>query len=158
MKRSIIIFNLILVSFIGYGQSDSLPSPEAYFSAIIVSNIDSSIIWYSSNFGFEVLNRIELEEKGIKQVNLKCGNILIELIELKSSLSPKSLLENHPEKTKINGFFKLGFLVPEFDKWVNALKQSEVEFYGEVVKDNLSGKRMLLVMDPDGNRIQLFEK
>ena len=158
MKRSIIIFNIILVSFMGYGQSGSLPSPEAYFTAIIVSNIDSSIIWYASNFGFEVLNRVELEEKSLKQANLRSGNMLIELIELKSSLSPKTLLENHPKKTKINGFFKLGFLVPEFDKWIDSLKQSDVEFYGEVVIDDLSGKRMQLVMDPDGNRIQLFEK
>lgn len=142
----------------GYGQSGSLPSPEAYFTAIIVSNIDSSIIWYASNFGFEVLNRVELEEKSLKQANLRSGNMLIELIELKSSLSPKTLLENHPKKTKINGFFKLGFLVPEFDKWIDSLKQSDVEFYGEVVIDDLSGKRMQLVMDPDGNRIQLFEK
>jgi catechol 2,3-dioxygenase-like lactoylglutathione lyase family enzyme len=158
MKRAIIIFNLILVSFIGYAQSDSLPPPEAYFSAIIVNDIDASIDWYSSNFGFEVLNRVELEGKGLRQANLKCGNTLIELIELTSSVSPQSLLEDHPKKTKIDGFFKFGFLVSEFEKWVDALKQSEVEFYGDVVTDDLSGKRMLLVKDPDGNRIQLFEK
>lgn len=83
---------------------------------------------------------------------------MIELIELKSSLSPKSLLENHPKKTKIDGFFKFGFLVSEFEKWVDALKKSKVEFYGDIVIDNLTGKRMLLVKDPDGNRIQIFEK
>ena len=136
-----------------------MPSnPEAYFSAIIVNDIESSITWYSNNFGFEVLNKIESEEKGFKQANLKCGNILIELIELKSSLSPKSILENHPKKTKIDGFFKFGFLVSEFEKWVDALKKSKVEFYGDVVTDKLSGKKTLLIKDSDGNRIQIFEK
>jgi catechol 2,3-dioxygenase-like lactoylglutathione lyase family enzyme len=158
MKNTLIILNLILISFISYGQNQSLPDPEAYFSAIIVNDIESSITWYSNNFGFKVLNKIESEEKGFKQANLKCGNILIELIELELSLSPKSLLENHPKKTKIDGFFKLGFLVSEFEKWVDYLKQSKVEFYGSVVTDNLSGKKMLLIKDPDGNRIQLFEK
>ena len=158
MKRTLIVLNLILVSFTSYGQRESLPNPEAYFSAIIVNDIEASITWYSDNFGFKVLNKIESEEKGFKQANLKCGSILIELIELKLSLTSKSLLENHPEKTKIDGFFKFGFLVSEFEKWVDALKESKVEFYGDVVIDNLSGKRMLLVKDPDGNRIQLFEK
>ena len=158
MKRTLIIFNLILVSFISHGQHDSLLNPEAYFSAIIVNDIESSIIWYSNNFGFKVLNKIESEEKGFKQANLKCGNILIELIELKSSLSPNSILKNHPKKTKIDGFFKFGFLVSEFEKWVDYLKKSKVEFYGSVVTDNVSGKKMLLILDPDGNRIQIFEK
>lgn len=158
MKKSFIILYFILVSYISYGQTESLPDPEAYFSAIIVNDIESSIKWYSNNFGFKVLNKIESEEKGFKQANLKCGNILIELIELESSLSPESLLENYSKKTKINGFFKLGFIVSEFEKWVDYLKQSEVEFYGDVVTDNLSGKRMLLIKDLDGNRIQIFEK
>jgi len=158
MKKTLIIIIFILVSFISYGQSEPLPNPEAYFSAIIVNDIETSISWYSNNFGFKVLNKIKSEEKGFKQANLKCGNMLMELIELESSLSPKSLLENHPKKTKIDGFFKFGFLVSEFEKWVDALKQSKVEFYGDVVTDNLSGKKMLIIKDPDGNRIQIFEK
>jgi hypothetical protein len=158
MKKTFIILNFILVSIFGYGQNESLPDPEAYFSAIIVNDIESSITWYSNNFGFKVLNKIESEEKGFKQANLKRGSILIELIELESSLSPDSLLENYPKKTKIDGFFKFGFLVSEFEKWVEYLKQSKVEFYGDVVTDNLSGKKMLLIKDPDGNRIQIFEK
>lgn len=149
---------LVLVSFTSHGQSKSLPTIEAYFSAIIVNDIDSSINWYSNNFGFKLLNKTESEERGFKQANLICGNILIELLELKSSLSSKSILENHPKKTKIEGFFKFGFLVSEFDDWVDTLKHAKVEFYGDVVTDELSGKRMLLIKDPDGNRIQLFEK
>jgi len=158
MKQTLIVFNLILVSLFSYGQNETLPSPEAYFSAIIVSDMESSITWYSTNFGFKVLNKIESEEKGFKQANLKVGNVLIELIELDSSLSPIDLLENHPKKTRIDGFFKFGFLVSEFDTWVEYLKQSKVEFYGSVVTDNLSGKKMLIIKDLDGNRIQLFEK
>ena len=158
MKSSIILFNFLLVSFMSNAQSDSLPDPEAYFTAIIVNDIGASISWYSSNFGFKVLNKVESEERGFKQANLNRGDVLIELIELNSSLTPKKLLENQPKKTKIDGFFKFGFRVTEFDKWVDALKKLKVEFYGDVVTDGLSGKRMLLIYDPDGNRIQIFEK
>ena len=58
----------------------------------------------------------------------------------------------------IDGFFKIGFLVDEFDAWVNRLREAEVEIHGRVVTDKNLGKRMLIIKDPDGNRIQLFEK
>ena len=158
MKKAIIVLLLAISTSFSYGQITSLPKPEAYFSAIIVSDIEASITWYSKSFGFTVINKVASEERGFKQANLQCGKILIELIELTSSVSPKNLLKNHPKKTKIDGFFKFGFLVSEFEKWVTHLKQLEVEFYGSVVTDPNSKKRMLLVKDPDGNRIQLFEK
>jgi hypothetical protein len=77
---------------------------------------------------------------------------------LNNSLSVTEILKNHPKKTKIDGFFKFGFLVSEFEKWVTHLEQCKVEFYGTVVADPISKKRMVLIKDPDGNRIQLFEK
>jgi len=43
MKSSIILFNFLLVSFMSNAQSDSLPDPEAYFTAIIVNDIGASI-------------------------------------------------------------------------------------------------------------------
>ena len=45
----------------------------------------------------------------------------------------------------------------DFDTWVARLKATGVEFQGDVVIDKTSGKKMLVVKDPDGNRIQLFE-
>ena len=158
MKKAIALFLFVSCSSFFYGQTKSLPTPEAHFSAIIVSNIGTSINWYSDSFGFKVLNKVVSEKRGFKQANLKCGNILIELIELNNSLTATDILKNHPKKTKIDGFFKFGFIVSKFDKWVTHLKQLKVEFYGTVVTDPISKKRMILLKDPDGNRIQLFEK
>jgi len=69
---------LILISITGYSQNKKLSNPEPYFTAIIVSNIDTAIYWYSDKLGFEVLNQVDLVERGIKQANLKCGNTLID--------------------------------------------------------------------------------
>ena len=33
-----------------------------------------------------------------------------------------------------------------------------IEFHGQVVHDANSGKKMVIIRDPDGNRIQFFEK
>ncbi len=158
MKDKVILIFIILISFKGFSQDKPLPSPEAYFSAIIVSDIESSIDWYSNVFGFKVLSNVESEERGFKQANLKCDNILVELLELKSALTPENVLENYPKGSKINGFFKFGFIVSEFDAWVEHLKELNVEFHGNVVIDPLVNKKMLIVKDPDGNRIQIFEK
>jgi len=35
--------------------------------------------------------------------------------------------------------------------------ESKVDFNGGVVEDPVSGKKMVIILDPDGNRIQLFE-
>lgn len=160
MKKLLIILILSHLSFIGHSQNDSnlLSDPEAYFSALIVSDIDNSISWYAKNLGFKILNKNEIQEMEFKQANLKRGNIMIELIELNSAVSPKNVIPNHNNKTRIVGFFKIGFFVSGFEKWTNHLIQRKVNFHGKVVIDNISGKKMMIIKDPDGNRIQIFEK
>ena len=157
MKFFQIIFLLSIASNT-YSQVDKLPKPTASFYAIIVSDIEASSNWYSKAFGFEVLNKMELEERGIKQANLKCGNTLLELIELDNSLSQDEMLENRQKGTKMQGFFKFGLTVAEFDKWFKHLNTLKVEFNGTVVNDPDTNKKMVIVKDPDGNRIQLFEQ
>ena len=59
---------------------------------------------------------------------------------------------------RVTGFFKIGFLVTEFDMWIDHLTNEKVDFYGNIVTDDTTGKRMAIITDPDGNRIQIFEK
>ena len=158
MKKSLIIFVSIFASFTCYSQTTKLPNPEAYFSALIVSDIEKSIDWYSKNLGFELLNKNESKEFEYKQANLKRGGVLIELIELGSAVSPEIVIPNYTAKTRVKGFFKVGFLIADFDQWIEELTKLKVEFHGSVVKSNETGKKMVIIKDPDGNRIQLFEK
>lgn len=155
--RLLILF-LGCFSLTGFSQSSSPPDLEAYFSAMIVKDIDQSIQWYSDILGFEILNQTESEKMGFEQANLKRGAILIELISLQSAVSPSDVIPDYSSKTKLHGFFKTGFLVGDFDQWMDHLNRLKVDFHGRVVIDQLSGKRMVIVKDPDGNRIQIFEK
>jgi len=155
------ILGLLIVTFFSFtsqAQNDTLPDMESYFTALIVQNIDSSIYWYKDVLGFEVLNKLESEERGFKQANLSRGNTLIELIEIQAAVSPEEVIPYYSPKTRIIGFFKTGFLVSDFDRWMAHLTRLKVHFHGEVVADNISGKKMIIVKDPDGNRIQIFEK
>ncbi len=83
---------------------------------------------------------------------------MIELIEIKFSLDPSKIIESKPKGTRVQGFFNFGFKVKEFDEWISHLEESNTLFQGEVVADPVSNKRMVIVLDPDGNRIQLFEE
>jgi catechol 2,3-dioxygenase-like lactoylglutathione lyase family enzyme len=135
-------------------QSKPLGLSEG-FAAFIVKDIKTSIEWYSNNLGFELINQTELKERGIKQANLKLGNTKIELIESQSSIDPT---ENNTKKGLVQGIFKVGFIVTKFDNWANHLIKFQLITEKDIVIDPTDKKRMLIIKDPDGNRIQLFEK
>ena len=143
---------------IACAQQDQLADPIPYFMAIIVSDVDTSINWYDNTLGFEVLNRVDMSERGLRQANLKHGDAALELIELSTALSPKDLLKGKPKKTKIAGLFKFGFAVNDFDEWAKFLTDKIPGLEDQIVNDPNTGKKMVIILDPDGNRIQLFEK
>lgn len=157
MKKLLFLLSF-LVLFLAAAQETPLPDPEAYFSAVIVEDFESSLNWYTGVLGFKVINKQASEERGFKQANIKRGDILLELIELNSALSPKTALPGYTNKTRLTGFFKIGFLITDFDRWIKQLETLETSFYGNIVEDPVSKKRMVIITDPDGNRIQLFEK
>ncbi len=139
-------------------QASALPAPRPYFTAIIVSDIDTAIQWYTEKLGFELRNRVELPERNIRQANLHHGHALIELIQIGTALFPSDLLADQPKGTQIAGVSKFGFSVADFDRWIEFLTEAGAEFLGRVVQDTVSGKKTIIVIDPDGNLVQLFEE
>jgi catechol 2,3-dioxygenase-like lactoylglutathione lyase family enzyme len=140
-----------------YGQQEYIPEIEANFSALIVKDMGSSIQWYTEILGFKIIDKKEVVEFGLKQSNLKSGNTRLELIELESAVSPEKTIPNYNSKTRLVGLFKIGFLVSEFDKFMDHLQENHVKMHGDIVTDKESGKRMVIIKDPDDNRIQIFE-
>ncbi|MEP1031972.1 VOC family protein [Ekhidna sp.] len=156
--KKIFTLAILCTSYLGYAQEKPELTLDAYFSAIIVADIDSSINWYSTVLGFEIQNRVDSEERGFRQSNLNRNGILLELIQLDRAVQPKDVLPNFTKKTRMNGFFKIGFKVSDFEKWIDHLEKSKASFSGNIVSDPLTGKKMIIITDPDGNRIQIFEK
>ncbi len=158
MKKLSCLLIFLFCSNVGFSQDFDSLELEAYFTAIIVNDIEASIDWYTSILGFEVINRFSSEERGFKQSNLDRNGILIELIELNQAVNPEDVIPNYTNKTRLIGLYKAGFQVQAFENWASHLEKSEVEFYGNTVINPISGKKMLIILDPDGNRIQIFEK
>ncbi|MEP2023102.1 MAG: VOC family protein [Reichenbachiella sp.] len=158
MKHILPIFFTLLLTFSSHAQTSSPKDLTPYFTAIIVSNMDSSLVWYQQVLGFDVVNNKQFPEMGFKQANMTRGSASLELIELSSAINPQEVIPNYNAKTKIQGLFKFGFQVDDFDKWIEYLEEQKVPFNGGVVTDELTNKRMVIILDPDNNRIQLFEK
>ena len=158
MKKIVLIFFLVYSSFLSYSQDASSLDIEPYFTSIIVKDFDDSMNWYTNVLGLEVLSKMESEERGFKLANLKRENMLIELLELNKAVNLNDIVPDYNSKTRIVGLFKMGFQVSEFDAWVEHLTHQNVDFYGNIVTDPTSGKRMIIITDPDGNRVQIFEE
>lgn len=153
MKKYLLIILLILTI-------DRLPGQgiEPYFSAVIVKNIDSSVKWYTTVLELDILKRLESEEDGYKIVILGKADCLVELMELRSAISRDEVLKNAPAGSRITGIMKIGFQLNNIDSIFNRLKSMQVRFRGNMVTDQVTGRRMFIVEDPDGNLVQFFEK
>ncbi len=104
------------------------------------------------------MNQVELKERGLRMANLKSGKGWIELIEFKDAVSQEELQKDAAKKTRLIGIFKFGFIVTDLSQWIKRLSDSGVKFNGDIVKDPNIAMRMIILKDPDGNRVQLFEK
>jgi hypothetical protein len=120
--------------------------------------MDTSISWYNEHLDFEVINQIESVERGFRQANLQNDQMTLELIELKSALSAMSVIPNYSAKTKLQGFFKIGYSIDDFDRTISNLETGKVNFQGSVVTDPNTRKKTVIILDPDKNRIQLIEQ
>lgn len=158
MKKLVAYLIIALAGYTAYGQADELAGPSPYFSALIVKDMDASISWYMEMLGYEVVDQKNLKEMKFRQANLKRGASALELIELGSAIDPADVVDGYNAKTKLHGIFKIGFTVVDFDQWLAYLQSANAEFHGDVVADPVTGNRMVIVKDPDGNRIQLFER
>lgn len=155
MNRIFLTGCLLIGSILGHSQT---PDLRASFIAIIVSDMDSSSRWYKDLLNFQEVGRIENADIGLVQVNLIRGEARIELIEIQSAIDHNQILGTAGKGKRLTGLFKVGFSVKNFDGCIEHLNSNEIEVADDIVTDPLTGGRMVVIRDPDGNRIQLFEE
>ena len=149
---------LLLVFVCSCIAQDNQREGQLTFFALVVSDIDASIEWYSRTLEFDVVNTNIAEEMQFRHANLKYGNVLLELIELGSSLDPAEAIEGFTPKTYLQGLFKVGFAVSDLETRVAGWKEAGIAMKGDIVRDPVTKRQMIILLDPDGNRIQLFER
>ncbi len=117
--------------------------------AIIASDLDKSLDFYTKILGFTEMSRIERKERESTIVYLDAGNFKVELFSFPDT--PKRM--SYPEAT---GLRHIAFAVKNFDAIVKSLHERGIIFEGERI-DPTSQKRVVFFMDPDDLPIEIVE-
>jgi catechol 2,3-dioxygenase-like lactoylglutathione lyase family enzyme len=154
--RSLFTIIILMILLTTKGQTASVPVYEPYFSAIVVSNADSSAIWYKTLLGLKEKEKMNDPAGSYKVIILESPKFLLELLELKGSLLHKNILEGEPDGIRIQGHLKMGFRITDADEWLKHLAALKINV-PQVWTNPTTNKRNFIVSDPDGNLIQFFD-
>ncbi len=117
--------------------------------AIIVSDYDVSKNFYVNKLGFDVIRENYREARNDWKLDLKCGDIELEIFG--ESDPPKRV--SRPEAC---GLRHLAFRVESVEETVKALETLGI-ICEPIRTDDYNGKRMTFFSDPDGLPLELHE-
>ncbi|HTZ06439.1 MAG TPA: VOC family protein [Gaiellaceae bacterium] len=124
-----------------------------HHAAVRVSDLDRSIAWYGTSFGFEVEHRGRVPEGTPIAMLRTAGGAGVELFELAPREDPHW---SGPIAALEEGVVHFGLAVPD----VEAAFERAVAAGGRAVwppRDApVSGKRIAFLADPDGNLVELI--
>lgn len=117
--------------------------------AIITSNYEKSKDFYVNKLGFEIIRENYRENRDDYKLDLKLGDIELEIFGIKES--PKRL--SYPEAC---GLRHLAFHVDNIEEVIAELRDNGIEC--EPIRvDEFTGKKMTFFFDPDNLPLELHE-
>ncbi|MGM3308026.1 SMU1112c/YaeR family gloxylase I-like metalloprotein [Anabaena sp. WFMT] len=117
--------------------------------AIICADYQNSKRFYVEVLGFEIIQETFRSERNSYKLDLKIGNIQIELF---SFPHPPQRVSN-PEAC---GLRHLAFTVEDIEESVSYLKSHNIEVENIRV-DEITGKRFTFFQDPDNLPLEIYE-
>jgi mono/diheme cytochrome c family protein/predicted enzyme related to lactoylglutathione lyase len=135
-----------VASYVRRARRDTILAPlfglRPFLAGINVPDADSAARWYRDNLGFTENGASTIN--GLRQVVVERGPYAIEML---SSNDAKGL-----------GVSKLGFVVDDLDPVLKELQQRGVHIVRGITALPQFQIRFLLIQDPNGNVIQLFDR
>ncbi|MEZ5464624.1 MAG: VOC family protein [Lysobacteraceae bacterium] len=135
------------------GEARHTPSPT--FFALSVADLDASVAWYAKMLDLKA-NPVH-DADGVRITLMTGERLVVELIEHKEAQGAGDD-EDTTRRYLRHGLFKVGYYVDDLDAEVERLGEHGARFRGRVVTDELLRARTILVLDPEGNIVQLFER
>ena len=117
--------------------------------AIICSNYQKSKRFYVDTLGFEILNETFRSERDSYKLDLKQGNLQIELFSF-----PNTPLR--PSRPESCGLRHLAFAVENIDKYVEYLETKQITVE-KIRIDEITGKKFTFFADPDDLPLEIYE-
>lgn len=137
------------------GEKLSWEGKSPQFVALSVGDIDSMAAWYETMFDLEPGTVNELQDGAVRQTSLRNEHLIIELVQHDQAASRAS--HDIARSYFIHGIFKVGFFVEDIEHAIATLEKRGATFRGRLMEIREHGVRTILVEDPEGNTVQLFE-
>ena len=160
MKASIALLLLAAVSPLTAQQPAAADAPvistaSGAFFALSVPDADASARWYREKLGLSVTMDVpRTDASRVRAVILRGGGLLVELIQRDGSVKPEA-----PAGTGapgVQGIFKVGVIVDDFDRTLAQLRSRGVEIaYGPYPRQPNQPPN-LIIRDNAGNLIQVL--
>ena len=119
---------------------------EGGYFAVIVNDIEVSAEWYQVTFGLSPASRMT-EAGRFEIVNLSKPGMFVELLQLDAAAEQPA--------GRVKGLFKAGILVDDLKAFVATLPGEQSP--PEIITDKRNHLLLVILRDPDGNRIQVME-
>ncbi|HUH33013.1 MAG TPA: VOC family protein [Daejeonella sp.] len=118
--------------------------------AIICADYSVSKKFYTELLGFEIISETYRHERSSYKLDLKIGDVQIELFSFPNS--PKRV--SRPEA---QGLRHLAFTIDNIEKAIEILRSNNINV--EPIRvDEITGKRFTFFADPDNLPLELYEK
>ncbi len=117
------------------------------FIAVVTTDHEASARWYTQTFGLERVNAVDGD--GYAMRLLEGATMIVEIIGVDDPPAA-------PDRAA--GLFKAGAVIADFDTTVARWREAGVPFFGngQIFTDEALGRKSVILLDPDGNRVQLF--
>ncbi len=133
------------------------PLPKPLHLGISVSNLETSVEWYSESLGFTLTKQVDLSEN-LRIAILEYQRFGVELIELKESqknaLAGKEILAQHLTQ----GIVHFAFEVADVDATATVLRARGIKFASEPTNLAELGVRYFHIYDCDGNLLEFGQR
>jgi predicted enzyme related to lactoylglutathione lyase len=124
-----------------------MPNDEIVSVRYMVDDVEESIAFYTKLLGFELLTSASPAFADVKRGNLRL------LLSGPKSSAGRAMSDG--AKPAAGGWNRIHFIVDDLDTEVGRLRDSGGKFRNDVVEG--PGGKQILLQDPSGNFIELFQ-
>lgn len=131
-------------------DSTKVPTENYVYVRYIVNDVKQCVDFYTNFFGFKV----EMQPPSNGFAMLSYGNLRLLMNKPGAGGGAGQTLSDNSVPAP-GGWNRIQVRVEDLEKKIDELKSKEVTFRNEMVKGN--GGNQILLQDPSGNLIELFE-
>lgn len=138
----------------GASERAARPSLTPRLIAVSVSDMDRSLAWYRDMLGFEIVETYDFEADGMRVGFASRGGFEIEIIEITGAPAFDAPEPGNPATRQ--GWVKFAFATDDIDALYARVTAAGAQIHSPLSDSRRTGGRFFILLDPDGNWVQVF--